>query len=122
MNEFETIVNHIKHPDHRGQIKELFSWIEQSYPELVSVVKWNQPMYTAHGTYIIGFSFSKNHFAVSPETVTIKHFTADIEQAGYDHTQNIIRIKWGQAIDYSLIKKMIDFNITDKADHKNFWR
>lgn len=122
MNEFETIISHIELPAHREKIRELFSWISHSFPELVPVVKWNQPMFTAHGTFIIAFSFSKNHFAVSPETVTIKHFSSDIEQAGYDHTENIIRIKWGQDIDYSLMKKLIDFNIVDKADHTKFWR
>jgi uncharacterized protein YdhG (YjbR/CyaY superfamily) len=64
-------------------------------------------MFTDHGTYIIGFSISKQHIAVAPEQAGINHFTEDIEKAGYDYTKGIIRIKWTSPVDFSLLEKMI---------------
>ncbi|WP_086347709.1 iron chaperone [Candidatus Enterococcus clewellii] len=122
MNHFEEYLTSINDPEQREKMTELLSWIIEEYPTLVPVIKWNQPMFSDHGTFIIGFSVSKKHFSVSPEVKTLNHFKTDIENANYDHTENIIRVKWTQAIDYALLKKMIDFNITDKAEFTKFWR
>nr|WP_096155675.1 MULTISPECIES: iron chaperone [Bacillus] len=109
-------------PSHRERTEEVFNWIEDKYPNLQSVIKWKQPMFTDHGTYIIGFSVSKKHLAVAPEAVTISHVEDDIVKAGYDYTKEIIRIPWNGPLDYSLLEKMIEFNIQDKADCSTFWR
>ncbi|MNP79480.1 hypothetical protein D3C76_1773340 [compost metagenome] len=79
-------------------------------------------MFTDHDTYIIGFSVAKQHLAVAPESAGIIHFSADIMQAGYDHTKQLLRIKWDHAVDFSLLERMIDFNILDKAGCTTFWR
>ena len=42
-----------------------------TYPELELCVAWNQPMFTHHGTYIIGFSAASKHMAMAPEHATI---------------------------------------------------
>ncbi len=122
MKEFEPFLAKISQPDHQQRTKDVLSWINQTYPNLETVIKWNQPMFTDHGTFIIGFSVSKKHLALSPETVTIKLFAQAIEQAGYSYTDNIVRINWDQEVDYQLLKKMIDFNIADKAEITQFWR
>ena len=72
----------------------MLAWVTKKFPNLVPEIKWNQPMFTDHGTYIIGFSISKQHLAVAPETVAIDHFADDIVQAGYDYTKQLIRMKW----------------------------
>lgn len=36
-----------------------FAKITETYPQLDTTVKWNQPMFTDHGTFIIAFSFAK---------------------------------------------------------------
>jgi uncharacterized protein YdhG (YjbR/CyaY superfamily) len=79
-------------------------------------------MFTDHGTFIIGFSISKQHMAVAPEGVVIERFADEIAQAGYDATKGLIRIKWEKPVDYSLLEKMIEFNIQDKAEYTAFWR
>lgn len=122
MKEFEPFLAKISQPDHQQRTKDVLSWINQTYPNLETVIKWNQPMFTDHGTFIIGFSVSKKHLTLSPETVTIKLFAQAIEQAGYSYTDNIVRINWDQEVDYQLLKKMIDFNIADKAEITQFWR
>lgn len=103
-------------------MRDIFRWLENNYPALVPVIKWNQPMFTDHGTYIIGFSVAKGHFAFAPETVTIHRFADAIKRAGYSHTDNIVKVKWGDPLDYTLLAQIIDFNILDKADTQTFWR
>ncbi|GAB3801882.1 hypothetical protein GCM10028868_27210 [Virgibacillus kimchii] len=79
-------------------------------------------MFTDHITYIIGFSAAKQHLAVAPERVGIERFAGEINEAGYNHTKELIRIKWNNPVDYTLLEKMIAFNIEDKADYTTFWR
>lgn len=122
MEVFQAFLNKIEDPENKAILTDVLSWVRETYPDLVPVVKWNQPMFTDHGTYIIGFSFSKKHFAVAPEAVTIQHFSDDIKQANYEYTDNIIKIRWEQDIDYSLLAALIDFNILDKIDYSSFWR
>lgn len=122
MKIFEEYLNTIDNEDQRIILEDLLQWIHTKYPDLVSVVKWNQPMFTHHDTYIIGFSVSKKHFAVSPEGKTISLFSKELEENDYDYTKNIIRINWSQIINHDLLAKMIEFNIEDKADYQKFWR
>lgn len=106
----------------RGRTKDVFQSIAKAFPKLEPVMKWNQPMFTDHGTFIIAFSVARHHLAVSPEQEAIGHFSNAIVQAGYTHTKNLIRIPWDRPIDISLLEKIIAFNIQDKVDCSTFWR
>ncbi|MGG1446491.1 iron chaperone [Bacillus subtilis] len=109
-------------PFHRERTEEVFTWIKNKYPNLHTEIKWNQPMFTDPGTFIIGFSVSKKHLAVAPEKVTITHVEDDIVKAGYDYTKELVRIPWNGPVDFPLLEKMIEFNIRDKANCPTFWR
>ncbi len=122
MEAFSEFLAGIENPQHRARMEEVLSWVMEKFPTLVPVVKWNQPMFTDHDTYIIGFSVSKQHMAVAPERAGMIKFADEITQAGYDHTKEIIRLKWKEPIDFSLLEKMIAFNIMDKAACTTFWR
>lgn len=122
MDTFKDYLNNIENIDQRQRLEEVLEWIINTFPNLKTRIAWNQPMFTDHGTFIIGFSVSKKHMAVSPETVTIEYFADEIAKSGYDYTKMIIRIPWEKPIDYKLLKKMIEFNILDKADYTKFWR
>lgn len=122
MEVFADFLTGIDHPEHRIRMEEVLTWVAETYPQLEPVVKWNEPMFTDHGTYIIGFSVSKKHMAVSPEVAGMVHCEAEIKEAGYDHTKQIVRIPWTKPVDYDLLAKMIEFNIQDKADYPKFWR
>ena len=122
MEVFAEFLAGIDHPSHRERVQEVLTWIKNKYPNLKLEIKWNQPMFTDHGTFIIGFSVAKKHFAVAPESVAIDHVKEDIVKAGYDYTKQLIRIPWDQPVEYSLLEKIIDFNISDKADCTTFWR
>lgn len=106
----------------REKLRDLFQKILKDFPELETRIAWNQPMFTHHETFIIGFSVSKNHFSVSPEVFCLNRFIEDIKKSGYTYTNNIFRIKWTEHVDVSLIEKMISFNIEDKKDYSKFWR
>lgn len=122
MQNFEEYLAAIENIEHREKMRDLFDWILTEFPELETRIAWNQPMFTHHETFILAFSLAKNHISVSPEVKTLTLFAEDIDQSGYDHTNNIFRIKWTQAIDRELIKKLISFNIEDKKDYHKFWR
>jgi uncharacterized protein YdhG (YjbR/CyaY superfamily) len=41
-------------------------------------------------------SLSKQHISIAPEQAGINQFIEAIENAGYNHTKEIFRIKWNQ--------------------------
>ena len=62
--------------DNRERMVEGLVWVGLTYPELELRIAWNQPMFTHHGTYIIGFSAASKHMAITPERATIIRFEA----------------------------------------------
>ncbi|KIL34244.1 iron chaperone [Cohnella kolymensis] len=122
MEVFAEYLAHIDDPQHRARTEEVLTWVIKKFPNLMPKIAWNQPMFTDHGTFIIGFSIAKHHLAVAPERAGINHFSDDIVHAGYDHSKELVRIQWDSPVDFSLLEKMIEFNILDKADCSTFWR
>ncbi|UOE95867.1 iron chaperone [Alkalihalobacillus sp. LMS39] len=122
MEVFAEFLAGIQNEEHRKRTDEVLTWVSTKFPQLKPKIAWNQPMFTDHDTFIIGFSVAKQHMAVAPERVAIERFTEKIKEAGYDHTKEIIRIKWKDKVDYSLLEEIIEFNIFDKADCTTFWR
>ncbi|KAA8745875.1 iron chaperone [Paenibacillus sp. UASWS1643] len=122
METFAEFIARIDNPEHQARTEEVLNWIIEKFPNLKQKIAWNQPMFTDHDTFIIGFSVSKQHLAVAPEKAGINRFSEEITQAGYDHTKELVRMKWKQEIDFSLLERMIEFNIKDKAECSTFWR
>ncbi|HAF85819.1 MAG TPA: iron chaperone [Sphaerochaeta sp.] len=122
MDTFVPFLAAIENDENRKRANEVLNWIQKTFPGLVPKIAWNQPMFTDHGTFIIGFSVSKQHLAVSPDVTGMSLFSEDIAKAGYSQTINLFRIKWEMAVDYALLEKIIQFNIDDKKDCKTFWK
>lgn len=122
MQIFEEYLLTITNLDQRTRMEEILSWVSAKFPVLEPKFAWNQPMFTDHGTFIIGFSISKQHISISPEKYGIDHFTADIQEAGYGHSSNLFRIRWNEPINFSLLEKIIKFTMEDKAECSTFWR
>lgn len=122
MEAYRKFIQEIADQNHRDRMEEILSWTHSQFPSLKPEFKWNQPMFSDHETYIIGFSVSKQHIAISPEQAGIEHFAEALEEAGYDYSKMIFRIKWNQPVDYKLLEKIIQYNIIDKAECKTFWR
>lgn len=122
MEVFEKYLAGIDNPDHRERMDKVLTWVTNKYPKLEPQIKWNTPMFSNHGTFIIGFSTAKHHMSISPEEVGIARFADDIKQAGYTSTKGLFRIQWKEQINYELLEKIIEFNIQDKAEYTTFWR
>ena len=122
MTVFEPYLEKIEDKAQRNRLEEILRWISKEYPELAPKIAWNQPMFTHHDAFIIGFSIAKKHLAIAPEKVVIDRFSEKIKDTGYNHTQQLFRIEWDQPINYQLIKEIIDYNIIEKAECTTFWR
>lgn len=124
METFEDFLETIEKPEHREKFKNVIEKLLADYPELTLEIKWNQPMLLLkeNGTFILGFSKAKPHFAVAPEKYTRDYFDEDIKKAGYQTTKMFMKIKWTEEVNYDLLHRMIDKNIEDKKDTTKFWR
>jgi len=112
----------IQIPEQRLRMEEVFHWIAEKFQNLESEIKWNQPMFMDHGTFIIGFNMAKQHMSFTPEEAVVTIFSEDIKKSGYDHTKGLIKIKWTDDVNYDLLERIIEFNIKDKADCTTFFR
>ena len=107
MYEFQKFLDEIENLDHRSKMEKILRHIAEKFPGLKREIKWNQPMFTDHGTFIIAFSVAKNHLAVAPELEALNHFDERIKQAGYQRSKMLFRIKWTDEIDFNLLDKII---------------
>jgi len=122
MNTFGEYLDKIEDVKKKEKLKSILDRIEKDFPQLKKEIKWNQPMFTNHNTFIIAFSVSKNHIAIAPESKALDKFREKINDVGYVATKEIFRIKWDQEVNYSLINEIIKYNINDKKDYQKFWR
>lgn len=122
MEVFAEYLSKIENPDRRVRVEEVLAWVADRFPGLKHRIAWNQPMFVDHGTFIIAFSMAKHHLAVAPERAAIEHFSEEIVQAGYEHSRELIRIRWDKPVDFALLDEIIAFNIADKAECTTFWR
>ena len=107
----ETLADYLaqaKAPQRRVRMAEVLEWAERTFSGLEPRVAWNQPMFTDHGTFIVGISVSAGHLAVRPGRLC--------------QGKMLFRIPWERDVDYTLLRRMIAFNRTEKAHCKTFWR
>lgn len=122
MEAFAEYLAQIDNQGHRARMEEVLKWVKCTFPDLEPKFAWNQPMFTDHGTFIIGFSMAKPHIAISPEREGMEHFRDAIANAGYGQSKMLFRIKWEEPVNYLLLEQIISFNRSKKADCKTFWR
>ena len=122
ISEFEEYLGKIEDEAHQERVRTVLNWVQETFPQLEQRYAWNQPMFTDHGTFIIGFSVAKPHMAFAPEGPVMEAFADQIAAAHYNPGKKFGRIKWTQDVDYDLLKQIIAFNIADKADCTTFWR
>ena len=53
MTEFNEFLESLENDKQTATMEAIFNWISETFPELETTVKWNQPMFTHHGTFII---------------------------------------------------------------------
>ena len=114
MKNFSDFLKGIAETEKREKMGMILNYIKEKYPQLQEEIKWNQPMFSDHGTFIIGFSISKGHISVAPESVVINLFKKEIEEAGYSCAQEVFRIKWTDEVNFELLDKIVAYNIETK--------
>ena len=114
----ETIPN----DDNRARMVDVLVWVGLTYPELELHIAWNQPMFTHHGTYIIGFSAASKHMAMAPERATMIHFEPVMREHGTDFGTMLARQPWDKPFDYELLDAFIQHQLAEKQEITSFWR
>ena len=108
--------------DNRERMVDVLVWVGFTYPELKLRIAWNQPMFTHHGTYIIGFSAASKHMAIAPERATMIRFEPVMRERGTDFGKMFARQPWNKPFDYELLDAFIQHQLTEKQDITSFWR
>ncbi|HEY4556630.1 MAG TPA: DUF1801 domain-containing protein [Enteractinococcus sp.] len=111
----------IPNEDHQARLKHVIDWVLENFPEVRLEIKWNQPMITHNGTFIISFSASSQHFSVAPERQVLDEFRDRLTEAGYSHSKALFRIQWTQDVDYALLEDIIERSVEFKKGSKAFW-
>ena len=112
----------IPNDDNRARMVDVLNWVAERYPELELRIAWNQPMFTHHGTYIIGFSAASKHMAMAPERATMIRFEPVMRERGTDYGTMLARQPWNKPFDYELLDAFIQHQLTNKRDVTSFWR
>lgn len=121
-NLFKPYLEKIEDEKDRNKVRDVYKWIEDQFPDLQREVKWSTPLYSHHGTFIIGIKPARKHFSINPEPEGINVFSDKIKKAGYTHEKMTYKIKYSDEVDYGLLKEIIEYNIEDKKDTVKFWR
>ncbi len=108
--------------DNRERMVDVLVWVGLTYPVLKLRIAWNQPMFTHHGTYIIGFSAASKHMAVAPERATMIRFEPIMRERGTDFGKMFARQPWNKPFDYELLDAFIQHQLAEKQDITSFWR
>ena len=112
----------IPNDDNRARMVDVLVWVGLTYPELELRIAWNQPMFTHHGTYIIGFSAASKHMAMAPERATMIRFEPVMRERGTDFGKMFARQPWDKPFDYELLDAFIQHQLAEKQDVTSFWR
>ncbi|XYJ23164.1 iron chaperone [Bacillus velezensis] len=94
MDVFKDYLSSIDSPDHRLRMEEILSWTAEQFPGLTPQIKWNTPMFTDHGTFIIGFAAAKHHVSVSPKKLELRILPTTLPVLSYSATSRLFRIQW----------------------------
>ena len=108
--------------DHSFQLRDILVLSRLTYPELELRIAWNQPMFTHHGTYIIGFSAASKHMTVAPELTTMIRFEQVMRERGTDFGTMLTHQPWTKPFDYELLDAFIQHQLEEKQDITSFWR
>ena len=121
MDTLQEYLETIPNDDHRTKLEHIIQWVSDTFPDLKVEIKWNQPLMTHNGTFIIGFSASSKHFSIAPEPQVLDEFRDKLTEARYSHSKALFRILWKQDFNYPLLEEIIERSIEYKKDSKTFW-
>lgn len=112
----------IPNANNRARMVDMLVWVGLTYPELELRIAWNQPMFTHHGTYIVGFSAASKHMAMAPERATMIRFEPVMRERGTDFGTMFARQPWNKPSDYELLDIFLQHQLNEKRNITLFWR
>ena len=101
----------IPNEDNHARMVEVPDWTSYNFPELELRIARNQPMFTHHGTYIIGLSAASKHVAMTPERATLIHFEPVMRERSTDFGTTLTRQRWNKPFDYELFDAFIQTSL-----------
>lgn len=102
-------------------MRELLEWMVENHPELETCIAWNQPMFTHHGTFIVGFSASKAYLSGAAEDVVLERMRADFTAAGYKCLKRTVNFPPSKPLPFDLPNRAIAEQIELKKGVTSFW-
>ena len=108
--------------DNRARLLDVLVRVGLTYPELELRIAWSQPMFTHHGTYIIGLSAAPKHMALTPERATMIHFEPIFHERDTDFGKRFARQPWNNPFDYELLDTFIQDQLAGKQVITSLWR
>lgn len=105
----------------REFMRELLEWMVENHPELETHIAWNQPMFTHHGTFIVGFSASKAHVSGAAEDVVLERMRADFTAARYKCLKRTVNFPLSKPLPFDLLNRAIAEQMELKKDVTSFW-
>lgn len=121
MDTLQEYLETIPNDENRVKLEHVIEWVTETFPDLKVEIKWNQPMMTHNGTFIISFSASSKHFSIAPELQVLEEFRDKLTKAEYSHSKALFRILWKQEVNYPLLAEIIERSIDYKKGSTTFW-
>ncbi|WP_018142763.1 iron chaperone [Alloscardovia criceti] len=120
--EFEEYLAGPRVPDTtREFLRELLEWICENHPELDTRIAWNQPMFTHHGTFIVGMSAVTKHLCFTGEQVALEKLRDTFTERGYRCTKKLVNFPLDKPLPFDLIEETIQMQMKLKKDIDNYW-
>ena len=99
-------------PAHRTLAESIFATISERYPDLETVIAWNQPMLRNEHDYVFGLSASTHHLSINPfSQAVLTQFSQRL--AGYDVLKHTIRIPLDWVVDAELLQDLVGARIAE---------
>lgn len=121
MDEIGRYLEKIENPVYREKFRQIMQWVSEYHEALVGQIKWNQPMFTAHDTFILGFFVAKQHFSVGPEKVVFEEFLPTINALKLKHGKKTFQVNFEAEVPYELLGRIIDRTLELKRATTTFW-
>ncbi|OTA25564.1 hypothetical protein B9G54_07360 [Alloscardovia macacae] len=105
----------------RELLREVLSWMCTTHPELETRIAWNQPMFTHHGTFIVGFSASSKHLSFAPEVPVLEQLRSAFSERGYKCLKKTVNLPLSLSLPFDLLDEAVAAQMELKKDVTSFW-
>lgn len=87
-------------------MREIFSSLKKSFPELEMVIAWNQPMLKSGKTYVFGASAAANHILIAPWNADVLQTLAS-RLSSFEVNRKTVRVPPNWTVDSDLLRDMV---------------